>query len=79
MVIAATVLQTVATVAKPWASLYSDSRAVSSAVTFFTSAAFCSPVDSLSLPIALRFLRCVEPRRIGADYSSISGMHTHGC
>jgi hypothetical protein len=30
----ATVLQTVATAAKPWAALYSDSRAVSSAVTF---------------------------------------------
>lgn len=29
------VLQTVATAAKPWASLYSDSRVVSSAVTFF--------------------------------------------
>lgn len=34
MISAATVLQTVATAAKPWASLYSDSRAVSSAVTF---------------------------------------------
>ena len=32
---AITVLQTVATVAKPWADLFSDSRAVSSAVTFF--------------------------------------------
>jgi hypothetical protein len=31
---AITVLQTVATAAKPWAALYSDSRAVSSAVTF---------------------------------------------
>jgi hypothetical protein len=29
------ILQTVATAAKPWASLYSDSTAVSSAVTFF--------------------------------------------
>jgi hypothetical protein len=35
MMIATTVLQTIATAAKPWASLYSDSRAVSSAVTFF--------------------------------------------
>lgn len=35
MIVSATVLQTVAKVAKPWASLYSDSRAVSSAVTFF--------------------------------------------
>ena len=33
--IAVSILQTVATVAKPWAALYSDSRAVSSAVTFF--------------------------------------------
>ena len=32
---AITVLQTVATAAKPWAALFSDSRAVSSAVTFF--------------------------------------------
>jgi hypothetical protein len=32
--IAATVLQTVATAAKPWAALFSDSRAVSSTVTF---------------------------------------------
>jgi hypothetical protein len=32
---AITVLQTVATAAKPWADLFSDSRAVSSAVTFF--------------------------------------------
>jgi hypothetical protein len=35
MITAANVLQTIATAAKPWASLYSDSRAVSSAVTFF--------------------------------------------
>jgi hypothetical protein len=34
MITAATVLKTVATAAKPWAALYSDSRAVSSAVTF---------------------------------------------
>jgi hypothetical protein len=34
MIIAATVLQTVATAAKPWAALFSDSRAVSSTVTF---------------------------------------------
>jgi hypothetical protein len=34
MITAATVLKTVATAVKPWASLYSDSRAVSSAVTF---------------------------------------------
>jgi hypothetical protein len=34
MITAATVLQTVATAAKPWAALYSDSRAVSSTVTF---------------------------------------------
>jgi hypothetical protein len=32
--IAATLLQTVATAAKPWAALFSDSRAVSSTVTF---------------------------------------------
>lgn len=32
--VAATVLQTVATAAKPWAALFSDSRAVSSTVTF---------------------------------------------
>jgi hypothetical protein len=32
--IAADLLQTVATAAKPWAALYSDSRAISSAVTF---------------------------------------------
>lgn len=35
MIIAATILQTVETAAKPWAALFSDSRAVSSAVTFF--------------------------------------------
>jgi hypothetical protein len=35
MIAAATVLQTVAAAAKPWSSLYSDSKAVSSAVTFF--------------------------------------------
>jgi hypothetical protein len=35
MITAANVLQTIATAAKPWASLYSDSRAVSSGVTFF--------------------------------------------
>jgi hypothetical protein len=34
MITATTLLQTIATAAKPWASLYSDSRAVSSAVTF---------------------------------------------
>jgi len=34
MIAATTILQTVARAAKPWASLYSDSRAVSSAVTF---------------------------------------------
>ena len=34
MMIAATVLQTVAAAVKPWSSLYSDSTAVSSAVTF---------------------------------------------
>jgi hypothetical protein len=34
MMIVATVLQTVATAVKPWSSLYSDSTAVSSAVTF---------------------------------------------
>ncbi|MEA2766376.1 MAG: hypothetical protein QOK07_2780, partial [Gemmatimonadaceae bacterium] len=28
-------LQAIATAAKPWASLYSDSTAISSAVTFF--------------------------------------------
>lgn len=33
--IAASVLQTVATAARPWAALYSDSRPISSAVTFF--------------------------------------------
>jgi hypothetical protein len=33
--ILAPILQAVATAAKPWAALYSDSRAVSSAVTFF--------------------------------------------
>jgi hypothetical protein len=35
MIADTTILQTIATAAKPWASLYSDSRAVSSAVTFF--------------------------------------------
>jgi hypothetical protein len=35
MIIAANILQTVETAAKPWAALYSDSRVVSSAVTFF--------------------------------------------
>ena len=35
MIIAATVLQTVETAAKPWSSLYSDSTAVASTVTFF--------------------------------------------
>ena len=35
MIAAATVLQTIATAAKPWSSLYSDATAVSSAVTFF--------------------------------------------
>ena len=35
MVNAASILKIVATAAKPWAELYSDSRAVSSAVTFF--------------------------------------------
>jgi hypothetical protein len=35
MIASATVLQTVAKAAKPWAALYSDSRAVSSAVTCF--------------------------------------------
>jgi hypothetical protein len=34
MIAAATVLQTVATAAKPWAKIFSDSRAVSSTVTF---------------------------------------------
>lgn len=35
MMSAATLLQTVAAAAKPWAALFSDSRAVSSTVTFF--------------------------------------------
>jgi hypothetical protein len=35
MIIAATVLQTIESAVKPWSSLYSDSTAVSSAVTFF--------------------------------------------
>jgi hypothetical protein len=35
MVIAATVLQTIESAVKPWSTLYSDSTAVSSAVTFF--------------------------------------------
>lgn len=35
MITAANILQTIATAAKPWSSLYSDSTAVSSAVTFF--------------------------------------------
>ena len=35
MMSAATILQTVATAAKPWATLFSDSRVVSSTVTFF--------------------------------------------
>ena len=35
MIIAAGILHTVESAAKPWAALYSDSRAVSSAVTFF--------------------------------------------
>ena len=35
MITTATLLQTVATAAKPWAALFSDSRAVSSTVTFF--------------------------------------------
>jgi hypothetical protein len=34
MITIASILQAVATAAKPWASLYSDSKAVSSAVTF---------------------------------------------
>ena len=34
MITAANILQTIATAAKPWSSLYSDSTAVSSAVTF---------------------------------------------
>lgn len=35
MITATTVLQTIATAAKPWAALYGDSKAISSAVTFF--------------------------------------------
>lgn len=35
MIIAATVLQTIESAVKPWSTLYSDSTAVSSAVTFF--------------------------------------------
>jgi hypothetical protein len=35
MITIASVIQTVATAAKPWESLYSDSTAISSAVTFF--------------------------------------------
>jgi hypothetical protein len=35
MITIASALQAVATAAKPWASLYSDSKAISSAVTFF--------------------------------------------
>jgi hypothetical protein len=35
MITISSILQAVATAAKPWASLYSDSTAVSSAVTFF--------------------------------------------
>jgi len=35
MITIASILQAVATAAKPWASLYSDSKAVSSVVTFF--------------------------------------------
>jgi hypothetical protein len=35
MITIASILQAVTTAAKPWASLYSDSKAVSSAVTFF--------------------------------------------
>jgi hypothetical protein len=35
MITITSILQAVATAAKPWASLYSDSKAVSSAVTFF--------------------------------------------
>jgi len=34
MITAASILQTIATAAKPWSTLYSDSTAVSSAVTF---------------------------------------------
>jgi uncharacterized membrane protein len=35
MITTISIVQTVATAAKPWASLYSDSTAISSAVTFF--------------------------------------------
>ena len=35
MITAASILQAIATAAKPWASLYGDSKAVSSTVTFF--------------------------------------------
>ena len=79
MIIAANLLQTIATAAKPWASLYSDSTAVSSAVTFFIWADFCSPADSPSRQTAPRSERCAEPMKIGAACSLISAMRTHGC
>ena len=47
MMIAATVLQTVAAAVKPWSSLYSDSTAVSSAVMMLMRGATNTDVATL--------------------------------